>query len=220
MNWLAAHDGNNDGLLEIPEAGDWTDLFGRSYNVLYDEVLWFAPTSAMAACSVTKANSPGRRLITLRSDRQAEPSVAALTQRFLAQHPAPLWRRAALSFFCRPSVRPLGDTQYLLAEITPFSFNWRCDVLGNLLAFLVNLLDVTRARTALRFMWGVGVNNPWPVASLYPVVTGRRPRLADLLHRQPAQPAPSLSQRRHLALHRRVVGAVHPSPRLPRNRQP
>jgi sucrose-6F-phosphate phosphohydrolase len=41
MNWLSAHDSNNDGLLEIPEAGDWTDLFGRSYNVLYDEVLWF-----------------------------------------------------------------------------------------------------------------------------------------------------------------------------------
>jgi hydroxymethylpyrimidine pyrophosphatase-like HAD family hydrolase len=41
MNWLSAQDSNNDGLLEIPEAGDWTDLFGRSYNVLYDEVLWF-----------------------------------------------------------------------------------------------------------------------------------------------------------------------------------
>ncbi|MDX1522208.1 MAG: HAD-IIB family hydrolase, partial [Anaerolineae bacterium] len=41
MNWLSAHDGNNDALLEIPEAGDWTDLFGRSYNVLYDEVLWY-----------------------------------------------------------------------------------------------------------------------------------------------------------------------------------
>ncbi|MDB6113166.1 MAG: glycogen debranching protein, partial [Lacunisphaera sp.] len=35
MNWLSAQDSNNDGLLEIPEAGDWTDLFGRSYNVLY-----------------------------------------------------------------------------------------------------------------------------------------------------------------------------------------
>jgi len=69
----------------------------------------------------------------------------------------------------------LGDTQYLIAEITPFSFNWRCDVLGNLLAYLVNLLDVTRARTALRFMWGVGVNQPWPVANLYPVVQAGDP---------------------------------------------
>ena len=36
MRWLGAHDSNNDALLEIPEAGDWTDLFGGSYNILYD----------------------------------------------------------------------------------------------------------------------------------------------------------------------------------------
>ena len=41
MRWLAAHDSNNDGLLEIPESSDWMDLFPRSYNVLYDEVLWY-----------------------------------------------------------------------------------------------------------------------------------------------------------------------------------
>ena len=41
MDWLGALDSNNDLLLEIPEAGDWTDLFGRSYHVLYDEILWY-----------------------------------------------------------------------------------------------------------------------------------------------------------------------------------
>lgn len=41
MDWLSAHDSNNCGMLEIPEAGDWTDLFGRSYHVLYDEVVWY-----------------------------------------------------------------------------------------------------------------------------------------------------------------------------------
>ncbi|MDX1952311.1 MAG: HAD-IIB family hydrolase, partial [Verrucomicrobiota bacterium] len=44
MDWLSALDSNNDSLLEIPEAGDWTDLFGRSYHVLYDEVLWYRAT--------------------------------------------------------------------------------------------------------------------------------------------------------------------------------
>lgn len=34
MRWLEAHDSNRCGLLEIPEAGDWTDLFARSYHVL------------------------------------------------------------------------------------------------------------------------------------------------------------------------------------------
>ena len=45
----------------------------------------------------------------------------------------------------------------------------------NVLAFLTNLLDTDRARTAFRFMWGVGVNEPFPVANLYPVVQAGDP---------------------------------------------
>ena len=41
---------------------------------------------------------------------------------------------------------------------------------GNILAVLFNVLDVARARIAFRFMWGVGINDPWPVKNLYPVV--------------------------------------------------
>jgi sucrose-6-phosphatase len=40
----------------------------------------------------------------------------------------------------------LGDTQYLLAEITPLGFNWRCGASGYLVAFLNNVIDVERAR--------------------------------------------------------------------------
>jgi sucrose-6-phosphatase len=169
MNWLSAHDSNTDGLLEIPEAGDWTDLFGRSYNVLYDEVLWY------------RANVCYGRLL----EYLGQFEKAAQYLRW-----AQFIRGRVLDAFW-PSTRPptspvninrfaerqygLGDAQYLLAEITPFSFNWRCDVYGNILAFLMNLLDVERARTAFRFMWGVGVNNPWPVTNLYPVVQSGDP---------------------------------------------
>ncbi len=169
MNWLSAHDSNTDGLLEIPEAGDWTDLFGRSYNVLYDEILWY------------RANVCYGRL--LEYMRQFDRAADYLRW-------AQVIRGRILDAFW-PSTRPpsspvnvnrfadrqygLGDAQYLLAEITPFSFNWRCDVYANVLAYLMNLLDVDRARTAFRFMWGVGVNTPWPVANLYPVVQSGDP---------------------------------------------
>ncbi|HTJ78041.1 MAG TPA: HAD-IIB family hydrolase [Rariglobus sp.] len=167
MDWLSAHDSNNDGLLEIPEAGDWTDLFGRSYNVLYDEVLWY------------RANVCYGRLL----EFQGEYGRAADYLRW-SQH----IRSRVLTSFWPSTLTPtggphrfadrqfdLGDTQYLLAEITPFAFNWRCDVFGNVLAFLMNLLDADRARTAFRFMWGAGVNEPWPVANLYPVVQAGDP---------------------------------------------
>ena len=171
MNWLSAQDSNNDGLLEIPEAGDWTDLFGRSYNVLYDEVLWF------------RTNVCYGRMLEMMGQFDQAADYLRWSQRIRSRIHEVFW----------PTTKPgdeiskpnqnrfadrqsgLGDTQYLLAEITPFAFNWRCDVYANILAFLMNVLDVDRARTAFRFMWGVGVNQPWPVSNLYPVVQAGDP---------------------------------------------
>lgn len=169
MNWLSAHDSNNDALLEVPEAGDWTDLFGRSYHVLYDEVLWF------------RANVCFGRMLEFVGDFQRAADYLRWSQ---------VIRTRVLDVFW-PSTRgmdndqrphrfaerqsSLGDTSYLIAEITPFAFNWRCDVFGNILASLMYLLDAERARQAFHFMWGVGVNQPWPVANLYPVVQAGDP---------------------------------------------
>lgn len=64
----------------------------------------------------------------------------------------------------------LGEAKYLIAAVSPFDFDWRCDVFGNVLAVLYNVLDTDRARKAFRFMWDSGVNEPYPAANLYPVV--------------------------------------------------
>lgn len=169
MNWLSAQDSNNDGLLEIPEAGDWTDLFGRSYNVLYDEVLWF------------RANVCYGRILELMGQFDRAADYLRWSQKIRSRLLDIFWPTTTPAdnsprqnrFADRQS--GLGDTQYLLAEITPFAFNWRCDTYGNILAFLMNVLDVDRARTAFRFMWGVGVNQPWPINNLYPVVQAGDP---------------------------------------------
>ena len=169
MNWLSAHDSNNDGLLEIPEAGDWTDLFGRSYNVLYDEVLWYR-TNVCYGHLCELLGDHGRAADYLRWSQHVRSRVLDV---FWPNTTEPVTPRANHHFANRQF--SMGDTQYLIAEVTPFAFNWRCDVYGNVLAYLMNLLDVDRARTAFRFMWGVGVNEPWPVANLYPVVQAGDP---------------------------------------------
>jgi sucrose-6-phosphatase len=167
MDWLSAHDSNNDGLIEVPEAGDWTDLFGRSYHVLYDEVLWY------------RANVCYGRLLEYQRDFERASDYLRGSQHIAGRIKASFWPSTRVdpknttTFADRQA--SLGDTQYLLAEITPFAFNWRCDVLGNVLAFLTNVIDIERARTAFRFMWGVGVNQPWPVANLYPAVQSGDP---------------------------------------------
>jgi sucrose-6F-phosphate phosphohydrolase len=167
MEWLAAHDSNNDGLIEVPEAGDWTDLFGRSYQVLYDEVLWY------------RANVCFGRLLEYQQDFDRAADYLRWSQHIAGRIKASFWPsttsdpKSITTFADRQS--SLGDTQYLIAEITPFAFNWRCDVLGNVLAFLTNVIDIERARTAFRFMWGVGANQPYPVANLYPAVQSGDP---------------------------------------------
>jgi sucrose-6-phosphatase len=161
--WLSALDSNNDGLLEVPEAGDWTDLFGRSYHILYDEVLWYEATVAY-----------GRLMELLK--RFDEASLFLKRSQFIrGKILSSFWPSTAQGADQKPfafseSQFLMGDARYLLAEITPFSFNWRCDVVGNVHAFLANVLDGEHARTAFRFMWGVGVNDPFPVVNLYPAV--------------------------------------------------
>ncbi|MCB1121037.1 MAG: HAD-IIB family hydrolase [Verrucomicrobiae bacterium] len=167
MDWLSAHDSNNDGLLEVPEAGDWTDLFGRSYNPLYDEVLWYRANVAfgrmmeflgewsMAGDYLRWASHIKRSIL-----RKFWPSVKL---------------RDELNYTFADNQASLGDTPYLLAQTTPFSYDWRCDVYGNILAFLLDVISIEQAQKAFRFMWGTSVNEPFPVANLYPVVQAGDP---------------------------------------------
>jgi hypothetical protein len=166
MVWLGAQDSNADGLLEIPEAGDWTDLFGHSYNVLYDETLWY------------RANVCYGKLLEMLKERARAADYFRAGQRTRGEILATFWpqtnfdpNRTAPTF--ADLQFSLGDARYLIAQVSPFGFSWRCDVWGNILAFLFNIIDIQRARTAFEFMWGVGVNQPYPVKNLYPaVITG------------------------------------------------
>ena len=101
MDWLAAHDSNNCGLLEIPEASDWTDLFGCSYHVLYDEVLWYRSLDLL---------QPHRRPPRRSGDRppiyrkQTDHRPRQVLRDLLADH-LPRGRRAGTRLHRRPSIR-------------------------------------------------------------------------------------------------------------------
>lgn len=163
MRWLGAHDSNNDALLEIPEAGDWTDLFGRSYNILYDEILWY------------RANVCFGRMLEMLGNREEAGEYIRWSQVIKKEILQNFWPSTQQQLFKSVSFAEkqftLGDTSYLIAQTTPFDFSWRCDVLGNILAFLHGTIDSEKAHQTFRFMLGVGVNNPFPVANVYPVVS-------------------------------------------------
>lgn len=162
MDWLAAQDGNNDALLEIPEAGDWTDLFGRSYNILYDEVLWY------------RVNVCFGRLLELLGNNEKAGDYLRWSQVIKQEILLNFWPTTKNKLYHSTTFAEqqysLGDTRYLIAQVTPFDFSWRCDVYGNILAYLYNVIDQEKASLAFRFMWGSGVNEPLPVQNVYPSV--------------------------------------------------
>jgi sucrose-6-phosphatase len=163
MRWLGAHDSNNDALLEIPEAGDWTDLFGGSYNILYDEILWY------------RANVCFGRMLEMLGDYEQAGEHIRWSQVIKKEILINFWPSTQQKLFSSVSFAErqftLGDTPYLIQQTTPFDFSWRCDVFGNVLAFLHGVLDAEKAHQTLKFMIGVGVNDPFPVSNVYPVVT-------------------------------------------------
>lgn len=168
MDWLAAHDSNNCGLLEIPEASDWADLFGFSYHVLYDEALWYRSLDCYSRL-VARLGQPEKAA---EYQRQTE----FVRRKFLATFwPTTGKHDGGAGPAFTDTQYSLGDARYLVAQVSPFSFSWRCDVCGNLLAFLTGLLDPQRAMMTFRFLWGTGVNDPGPVKNLYPPVQAGDP---------------------------------------------
>jgi glycogen debranching enzyme len=159
MSWLAAHDANNDALIEIPESSDWMDIFPRSYNVLYDEVLWWQ------ACLHTRALLDELGEDGSGWEREASSIRSAVLDQFWPSGEQLMQIAGAKSGRFSP-----GEAFYLLSQITPFDYGWRCDVYGNLMAALTGLLDERKLDRLFTFLWGVGVNSPFPVACLYPPV--------------------------------------------------
>ncbi len=169
MKWLRAHDSNNCGLLEIPEASDWTDLFPRSYNVLYDEVLWY------------RANVDFVELRKL-NDRPIDRYVnrAVRIRKIINEQ---FWPRPEALSETRESYAKtqfaLGRTSYLIAQITPFGFSWRCDVFANIIALLYGVLDEDKAQRVWRFLRQVDIDSPYPVRVLYPAIHPGEPDWRD-----------------------------------------
>jgi glycogen debranching enzyme len=166
MTWLNAHDGNNDSLLEIPEAGDWMNLKGRSYNVLYDEVLWYHAN----ICAGRLYELLGRqKLATKHISRSQVIKNSILANFWPASQLKPVTSQSHQAGYAN------HNGMYLFAQTTPFGFGWRCDVYANMLAHLFNIVDESKASDIFRFVWGSGGNKPFPVKNIYPAVVTQDP---------------------------------------------
>ena len=172
--WLRYQDMNECGLLEVPEAGDWMDLLAVRYNVLYDNVLYGAALRAAGDMAAITGHVP-----------DVAPSAAAdvferlnlllwVDRCWVASHFAEhLEKLKALRlewYMLYHNVGTISSRPFYLPYVAFREYGDYCDTLGNLLAVLCGLADEHRADQILRYLYQVGVAQPFPAKAIYPPI--------------------------------------------------
>ncbi|HEX8683639.1 MAG TPA: glycoside hydrolase 100 family protein [Ardenticatenaceae bacterium] len=170
MLWLQYQDSNECGLLEVHEAKDWADLFANRYNVLYSNALYYAAWKSMGHMAraldipsdsyFENAEDVRRKLNTLLWIGPEEPKDWAWLGRTRREWLYPL-KRVETELVERPFYLP-----YMAFR----DYADRFDTLGNLIAILFGVADQRKADKILDYIHGCGLNEPFPVRALYPVI--------------------------------------------------
>jgi GH15 family glucan-1,4-alpha-glucosidase len=172
--WLRYQDMNECGLLEVPEAGDWMDLLAVRYNVLYDNVLYGAALQAatkmagicgreLVTCPCAAADVFERLNLLLWVDRCWVPA-------HFAEHLERLKAIRLEWYMLYHNVGTISSRPFYLPYVAFREYGDYCDTLGNLLAVLCGLADEHRADHILRYLYQVGVAQPFPAKAIYPPI--------------------------------------------------
>ena len=168
--WLRYQDVNECGLLEAHESMDWADLFANRYNTLYANVLYFAVWNSMAqlagalgedAAPYAEQAADVRRKVNLVlwvGPEQPKDWDAISRER-------QEWLYTLKRIDTELVVRP-----FYLPYVAFRDYADRLDTIGNLLAILFGVADQVQADKILDYIHGCGLNEPYPVRSVYPPI--------------------------------------------------
>ncbi len=168
--WLRYQDSNECGLLEVHEAMDWADLFSNRYNVLYDNVLYFAVWKAMGQMAKALELPSDHYFMTAEDIRHKinvllwvgpeEPKDYDWIMDNRQEWLYPI-KRVETELVTRPFYLPyMGFRDY--AD--------RFDTFGNILAIVFGVADDQKANLILDYIHKCGLNEPFPVRCLYPEI--------------------------------------------------
>ncbi len=184
--WLRYQDMNECGLLEVPEAGDWMDLMAVRYNVLYDNVLWYAALCAFSQLAEVLDGG-------LASGKTAKPVAQKLAADVHERLNLLLWidrcwvpahfaeRLEKLKamrlewYMLYHNVGTISSRPYYLPYVAFREYGDYCDTLGNLLAILCGVADSIRSESILRYLYQVGAARPYPTKAIYPPIFPGQP---------------------------------------------
>ena len=168
--WLRYQDSNGCGLLEVHEAADWADLLANRFNILYDNVLWYAALRAMAAMADALGEEGG--------------GYAAMASDVRHKLRIVLWVGPENNEEWGPSCPGHAEWKCTLSQVDPVlikrpfflpymafrDYGDYCDVFGNLLAILFGVANPAQEQRILDYLYQVGIAEPYPVRVLHPVI--------------------------------------------------
>jgi glycogen debranching enzyme len=168
--WLRYQDSNGCGLLEVHEAADWADLLANRFNVLYDNVLWYAALRAMGAMAQLLGEDP-RPYADLAADVRHKIRLvlwvgAENQEDWEPDHP----RHSEWTHTLSQIAPVLVKRPYFLPYVAFRDYGDYCDVLGNLLAILFEVANPAQEKRILDYLYQVGIEDPYPVRVLHPVI--------------------------------------------------
>jgi len=168
--WLRYQDSNECGLLEVHEAMDWADLFANRYNVLYDNVLYYACAQSMRSMAEALGKDGAAYQQTADDIRKKVNLLLWVGPEQERDLDWVLRHRREWLYPIRITDVVLVQRPYYLPYMAFRDYGDRCDVLGNLLAILFGVADQTKAERILDYIEQTGLASPHPIRVLHPVV--------------------------------------------------
>lgn len=174
--WLSYQDMNECGLLETPEAGNWMDLVAVRYNILYDNVLYYAAVLAHEEMhKALPAGTPKHELRVGAAGIHERINLLLWIDRcWVADHFAEQLEKLKEIrlewFMLYHNIGTISSRPYYLPWVAFREYGDWCDTLGNCLAALTGVADGHRREHILRYMYQVGIAEPYPAKAIHPPI--------------------------------------------------
>ncbi|RMF05200.1 MAG: glycogen debranching protein, partial [Chloroflexi bacterium] len=174
--WLEYQDMNECGLLETPEAGNWMDLVAVRYNILYDNVLYYAAALAHQQMHARlSADVPRHELLVDAAGIHRRINLLLWIDRcWVAEHFADHLKKLKEIrlewFMLYHNIGTISSRPYYLPWVAFREYGDWCDSLGNALAILTGVADGHRRAHILRYMYQVGIAEPYPTKAINPPI--------------------------------------------------
>jgi hypothetical protein len=179
FTWLQLQDGNNFGLIDSPEAGDWMDsTLNRFGKVMYVNALYYRAAQVLTIPGYDIDNKPviiEPEQIRTKFNLLFWPSE---NNNFadLLHHVS--YRAHAKTGFPHPcSLAAYQDAakgrRFYLSHVTYGTFADVCDTLGNSLAIIFNLTDTDQDISIMEYFKDIKISQPYPAKCLSEPVTAQ-----------------------------------------------